>query len=85
MRRAWRQQLARKRRAALEVAPALFDEIEGMIGHLERAMTASGFLDPANPQRLMPRLRRLFNRTRLEREEVNILRGMVRSFMPKVD
>lgn len=68
-----------------EFAPALFEEIEGMIGHLERAMTASGFLDPANPQRLMLRLRRLFNRTRLEREEVNILRGMVRSFMPKVD
>lgn len=69
----------------LEFAPALFEEIDGMIGHMERAMTASGFLDPANPQRLMLRLRRLFNRTRLEREEVNILRGMVRSFMPKVD
>lgn len=66
-------------------APATFDEVEGMIGHLQRAMSASGFLDPASPQRLMPRLRRLFSRAGLEREEVNILRGIVRSFMPGVD
>jgi tRNA/rRNA methyltransferase len=69
----------------MSFAPARFEDVEGMIGHLQRAMTASGFLDPANPQRLMPRLRRLFNRTGLEREEVNILRGMVRSFRPDVD
>jgi tRNA/rRNA methyltransferase len=33
----------------------------------------------------MPRLRRLFARVRLEKEEINILRGMLRSFVPKVD
>jgi tRNA/rRNA methyltransferase len=35
------------------------------------------FLDPAKPRRLMPRLRRLFGRAALEREEVNILRGIL--------
>ncbi len=60
--------------------PASFDEIEGMMLHLERAAVNSGFLDPAQPKRLMPRMRRLFVRAGLEKEEVNILRGMLSSF-----
>lgn len=59
----------------LEAAP--HDDVERLMQHFERAMTVSGFLDPAQPRRLMPRLRRLFARTGLEREEVNILRGML--------
>lgn len=59
------------------------DEIEGFFGHIERVMVASGFLDPASPKRLMHRLRRLFARTRLEREEVNILRGILTSVDPR--
>jgi len=35
------------------------------------------FLDPARPRLLLPRLRRLFGRAGLEREEVNILRGIL--------
>jgi tRNA/rRNA methyltransferase len=31
------------------------------------------------PKRLMPCLRRLFTRARLEKEEVNILRGILKS------
>lgn len=50
--------------------------IEGLFAHLERALLAIGFLDPAHPKKLMPRLRRLFARTRLETEEVAILRGI---------
>lgn len=59
---------------------ATVDEVEQMHAHFERAMTASGFFDPANPKRLLPRLRRLFGRVRLERDEVNILRGMLSYF-----
>ncbi len=59
------------------------EEIEGVFGHLEQVMIASGFLDPASPKRLMHRLRRLFARTRLEREEVNILRGILTSLDPR--
>ncbi|BAL25125.1 RNA methyltransferase [Azoarcus sp. KH32C] len=64
---------------------ASFDEVEGFYGHLEDAMVRSGFYDPANPKRLMQRLRRLFGRTRLEKEEVNILRGIIAAFERKVD
>ncbi|HWN47506.1 MAG TPA: tRNA (cytosine(32)/uridine(32)-2'-O)-methyltransferase TrmJ, partial [Steroidobacteraceae bacterium] len=60
-------------------------DVERLVAHFERAMTASGFLDPAKPRRLMPRLRRLFGRAGIEREEVAILRGMLASFEAKVD
>lgn len=66
-------------RAAVETLPdaATFEEIEGFHRHLERAMTVSGFYDPDNPKRLLSRVRRLFGRVRLEREEINILRGIL--------
>jgi len=51
-------------------------QIEGMYAHLEQALVAIDFLDPAQPKKLMPRLKRLFARTQLETEEVNILRGI---------
>jgi len=53
-------------------------QIEGMYAHLEEALVAIGFLDADNPKKLMPRLKRLFARTGLETEEVNILRGIAR-------
>lgn len=53
-------------------------QVEGMYAHLEEALVAIGFLDPANPKKLMPRLKRLFARSGLETEEVNILRGIAR-------
>lgn len=59
---------------------ASHEEVEGLIAHLERAAIGSGFLDPAQPKRLMPRMRRMFARAGLEKEEVNILRGMLSAF-----
>jgi tRNA C32,U32 (ribose-2'-O)-methylase TrmJ len=56
-------------------------DLEGLYAHLEQASIASGFLDPANPGRLRDRWRRLFARARLEREEVNIIRGLLRSLL----
>jgi tRNA/rRNA methyltransferase len=52
-------------------------EVEGFFAHLERVMVATGFLDPASPRRLLPKLRRLFGRVALEKDEVNILRGIL--------
>ena len=63
--------------------PASFDEVEGFFGHLEHAMIDSGFHDPDNPRRLMPRIRRMFGRIRLEREEVGILRGLLSALEKK--
>ena len=58
-------------------------EIEGMYSHLEQALTAIGFLNPEQPKKLMPRLKRLFARTQLEVEEVNILRGIAKKILSK--
>jgi tRNA/rRNA methyltransferase len=64
--------------------PAANDEIERMLVHFENALIALDFLDPAQPKKLMPRLRRMFARTGLEREEVNILRGIAKHILLKV-
>jgi len=60
-----------------EAVLATAEEVEGFHAHLERIAIASGFLDPSQPKRLLPRLRRLFGRARLEHEEVSILRGLL--------
>lgn len=60
--------------------PAGFNEIELFHQHLERAAIRSGFLDPQEPKRFMQRMRRLFARARLEKEEVNVLRGLLSAF-----
>ncbi|MBB3118556.1 tRNA/rRNA methyltransferase [Massilia violacea] len=69
-------------RAASEVGfhgeAASLAEIEGMYAHLEQGLVRIGFLDAGNPRKLMPRLKRLFARAGLEKEEVNILRGIAR-------
>jgi tRNA/rRNA methyltransferase len=60
------------------------DEIEGMFAHLEQALTTLDFFDPANPKKLQSRLRSLFARTGLAREEVNILRGIAKHILLKI-
>jgi tRNA/rRNA methyltransferase len=62
---------------------ATHEEIEKFFACLESSLYASGFLDPRNPRKLMDRLRRLFARARLERVEVNILRGMLAAWDDK--
>lgn len=65
--------------SAPQFQPATQEEIERMFAHMQHALTVSGFFNPENPKRLFPRLRRLFSRTRLEREEVDIFRGIFRT------
>lgn len=62
---------------------ATLDEVEGLYGHLESLMTETGFFNPEQPGRLLPKLRRLFGRARLEKDEVNILRGILASTREK--
>lgn len=63
----------------MEYAPATMEQVEQVYLHFERSMTHTGFYDPANPKRLLTRLRRMLARARLEAEEVNILRGFLKS------
>ncbi len=57
--------------------PASHGEVEALFAHAQATLAAMRFLDPARPRLLLPRLRRLFGRAGLEREEVNILRGIL--------
>ena len=74
------------RRAASSPAPAAGDEseraatsaeLEGFFAHLQATLESTGFIDPARPGQLMQRLRRLYLRAGLSRNEVNILRGVL--------
>ena len=56
-------------------------QVAGMLGHWEQALTAIGFLDPAAPKKLMPRVNQLFNRAQLSPEEIHILRGVAKAMI----
>ncbi len=60
-----------------ESAPASTGDVELFYQHLERVMLDSGFLKAEQPRALMRRLRRLFNRARLDEKELNIMRGLL--------
>jgi len=60
-----------------EAPPASSEEMEHFYAHLEEVLRDIDFLDPDNPRHLMRRLRRLFIRTRPDKNEVNILRGIL--------
>jgi len=62
-----------------EFAPAGADGMELFYEHLGRVLLASGFLKPDNPRQLMRKLRRLFNRARVDEHELQILRGLLAS------
>ena len=77
----WRQALGGFDVVARTAPPETADAaaVQGLLAHWEQALIASGFLDPAAPKKLMPRLNQLFNRARVTREEVDILRGIART------
>ena len=56
---------------------ATAEAMEGFYGHLTRALVDIGFSDPEQSGQLLRRLRRLFNRARLDWVELNILRGIL--------
>ncbi|PKO73161.1 MAG: tRNA (cytosine(32)/uridine(32)-2'-O)-methyltransferase TrmJ [Betaproteobacteria bacterium HGW-Betaproteobacteria-17] len=60
-----------------EMDAATGGDLERFYGHLETALAELEFLNPGSPSKLMLKLRRLFARTRLAKEEVNILRGIL--------
>jgi tRNA/rRNA methyltransferase len=57
---------------------ARLEDIEFFFSRLEETLIDIRFLDPAHPKKLMPRLRRLFSRTQLEKEELSILMGILK-------
>jgi tRNA (cytidine32/uridine32-2'-O)-methyltransferase len=63
--------------------PATAGELEGLHEHMERVLEDAGFLHPDHPRQLKLKLRRLFHRARPDRDEVNILRGMLAALDPR--
>lgn len=79
----WRQALGGFPVAERTADPDLADgrAVQGVLAHWEQALVHLGFLDPAAPKKLMPRLNQLFNRAQLRQEEVHILRGIARTML----
>ncbi|HVT35351.1 MAG TPA: RNA methyltransferase, partial [Nevskiaceae bacterium] len=66
-------------------APPSAQEFEHYFEHLEKVLLATGFLDPENPRALMRRLRQFYGRAAPDRNELNMLRGILTSFeRPKI-
>jgi tRNA/rRNA methyltransferase len=81
----WRQALGGFSVQPATAEPTLADAaaVAGMLKHWEEALTGIGFLDPASPKKLMPRLNQLFNRAQLSPEEIHILRGVAKAMLHK--
>ena len=77
----WRQALGGFPVQPRTVDPTLADRsaIDGLLAHWSEVMVEIGFLDPAAPKKLMPRLTQLALRAGLTADEVHILRGLARA------
>lgn len=67
--------------AGWDVEPANHAELSGMLEHFEQALVHIDYHDPSNPRVLMTRLRRLFQRSRMDKMEVNIFRGISKKIL----
>lgn len=55
----------------------LVDDLERFYQHLQQILLFTGFICESHPGQVMSKLRRLFNRARPEKQELNILRGIL--------
>ena len=79
VRMAWLQQQESGQQEHQPSPYPLVDDLERFYQHLETMLVDSGFIRAANPGQVMSKVRRLFTRARPERDELNILRGMLSS------
>lgn len=79
----WRQALGGYAVQARVPSATLADgqAVQGVLAHWAQSLVEIGFLDPAAPRKLMPRLNQLLNRAQLTTEEVHILRGVARAMV----
>ncbi len=62
-----------------DMPPAKTQALELYYEHLQETLEQLGFLEPDNPRQTMTRFRRLYNRIRLDKMELSILRGVLTS------
>ncbi len=64
--------------------PVTAEDLENFHTHLAETMAELDFYDPQNPKQLLTRMRRLFNRLRMDQMEVSILRGLLSTIQRKM-
>ena len=64
--------------------PVTAEDLENFHSHLAETMAKLDFYDPENPKQLLTRMRRLFNRLRMDKMEVSILRGLLSAVQRKI-
>ena len=77
----WRQALGGFAVVPRTVDATLADAtaVQDLLDHWQQALVEIGFLDPAAPKKLRPRLNQLLNRAQPSLEEVHLLRGIARA------
>lgn len=70
---------ARNSKIRPENMPADAQQLAAMLQHWQQALADIGYLDPATPRKLMPRLHQLFARATPTQAEIHILRGIARA------
>jgi tRNA/rRNA methyltransferase len=81
----WRQALGGFEVQPRTTQPTIADAqaVQGVLDHWQAVLIELGYLDPAAPKKLMPRLNQLLNRAQLTEEDVHILRGVARAVSRK--
>ena len=60
------------------------EDLERLLTHFEEVMLEIDFFDPSNPKQLLTRLRRFFMRNRMDRLELNLLRGILSTVQKRI-
>jgi tRNA (cytidine32/uridine32-2'-O)-methyltransferase len=58
-------------------------QVDGLLSHIEETLIGVDYFDPNNPGTLMSRIKRLLLRSKLDKMEVNILRGVCKAVLSK--
>lgn len=53
------------------------EDLERFYQHMQEVLAEIGYINPRAPKKLFERLRRIYARAKLEKEEVNLLRGIL--------
>ncbi len=64
--------------------PASHQELQYLLEHFEQTMLASGFLQPQHPKKLLVRMRQMWLRKGLSKDEVAMLRGYCTAVIAKL-
>lgn len=59
-------------------------QVDGFVRHFETVMAQTGFLKNKPSDRLLRRIRRLFNRAAMSEQDVNILRGVLAAIQSRI-